>query len=157
MTNAAPLIRQARQLGATDHQVAEILAFVKQHDRDEDVAMQFDEAPMPVTAIRPWPCDYVPGILAAHCGNEVLEIFLPTPRPVPRDPFFQPPEPLRRSDDWPWFAPLHAQPAMRRDWQWRDALMLDAPDTMPAGACQEFDHGGGIYGAMQMVCEREYR
>lgn len=154
MIDFAPLIRQAIECGATDHQVEEILAWLFQHERDEVAAREFDETPTPVTAIRPWPCDHVPGILAAHCGKEVLEIFLPTPRPVPHDPFFQPPEPLRRSDDWPWFAPMNAQPAMRRDWQWRDALMMDAPDIMPAGACQGFDHEYRVYGAVQMTCER---
>lgn len=43
MTEFAPLIRQARELGATDHQVAEILAWLFQHE--ETGRTTFEYAP----------------------------------------------------------------------------------------------------------------
>lgn len=155
MTPASLLIRKARRLGATEHQVDELLAFLMKHAKDEAELRKFYDDSMPITAIRPWPHEGVPGILAACNGNTIVEIFLPAPRPVPKDPFFQHATPLTRADAWVWFAPFNAHYGMRSDWQWRDALAMDAPDTMPAGACQGFDYGDGVYGASQMTCRRE--
>lgn len=92
--------------------------------------------------------------LQAFAADAIVELFLPAPRPVPRDPFFQHTTPLSR-DAWVWFAPFHAHYEMRGDWQWPNALVMDAPNTMPAGACQGFDYSDGVYGAQQMTCPRE--
>jgi hypothetical protein len=147
-----PLITQAMRL-CNAHQRQQFLAFLIQ--QREDQAMFGPDAVI-ADRIAPWPCDAVPGIVAAWSGPFCVQAFLPEPRPIPCDPFFQHAESLT-VDSRLWFGPLNANHrAMWRDWQWAAGLPMDAPDTMPAGACEGFDYGEYEgYGARQMTTNRE--
>lgn len=146
-----PLITQVMRF-CNAHQRPLALAFLIQ--QREDKAMFGPDAVI-ANRIAPLPCADVPGIVAAWSGQFVVEAWLPAPRPVPRDPFFQHAESLA-ADDRLWFSPLHSNHReMWRDWQWPFGLSMDAPDVMPAGACQGFDHGDGVYGAQQMTARRD--
>lgn len=80
------LITQAMRL-CNPHQRPQFLAFLIQ--QREDQAMFGPDAVI-ADRIAPWPCDAVPGIVAAWSGPFCVQAFLPEPRPIPCDPFFQP-------------------------------------------------------------------
>ena len=98
-----PLITQAMRL-CNAHQRQQFLAFL--HQQREDKAMFGSDAVI-ADRIAPWPCDDVPGIVAAWSGTFCVRAWLPAPRPIQRDPFFQHAESLERSE-LVWFAPINA-------------------------------------------------
>lgn len=104
---------------------------------------------------------HFPGRCAGLAYVEVMQrglpvnvgMLWPAARPLPGDPLFQRPVRLD-ANPLPFLACIHiAQPAMRRDWQWRDCI--DVPDLMPAGSTAGFDHGDDVYGAALTDCWRE--
>lgn len=134
------------------HQQQELHRFIATHEEDEAVSAQFGERPEPVSRLAWFDCQ-VPGTVAVIGESGfVLQLLLPVPRPVPRDPMFQQPSPVQRI--WQPFGAIAAAPAWRRDWQW-EGMTMDAPSTMPAGACEYFALDDDVFGAEQMTCERE--
>lgn len=138
----------------TENHLAEFRRFKAKHAEDEAIAADFGGKPRPIHGVEPFPCD-APNILRVKDAKGfTMTLLYPSPRPVPKDPQFQHAADL---DRWPrvmtaWAA--YGREEFWRDWQWL-AVLMDAQDRMPAGACQSFDYGDDTYGAQQMTWERE--
>lgn len=138
----------------TPNQELEFAAFKAKHADDARVAAEFDEPQQRITRIEPYPCKVAGMLCVVDQEGLTMTLLYPTPRPVPLDPLFQHADGL---DTWPRIAAskfVYGQRAFTRDWQWPSVLM-DAPNTMPAGACRSFDLGDDAYGAEQMTWERD--
>lgn len=135
------------------HQQEQFRLFLAKHEADEAISAEFDEKPNPVHELRWFPCD-VPGTIAVVDENGwTMHLLLPAPRPVPRDPMFQKAHAV--SNFWKPFSAIVSAPGWWRDWAW-EGMTLDAPGTLPAGACEFFSLDDEVFGAAQMTCAREF-
>jgi len=138
-----------------EHQVAELHRFVKAHAEDEDVSASFGERPHPINRLAWYDCE-VPGTVAVlDADGFVMKVLLPVPRPVNRDPLFQPAGAV--SDYRKLAVLIMSRREFLRDLQWAAGVVMDAPDTMPAGACEYMSASEEAFGAMQMTWDRPGR
>lgn len=137
----------------TPNQSRELASFVVRHNDEERIAADFGERPRPIVAVEPFQCD-VPGMLAVKShDDDTLTLLYPEPRPVPRDPLFQHAGDVSRFHEYLLAWSTRGRQGFYRDWQWPNVLM-DAPQTMPAGSCESFSADSEAYGAMQTTCDR---
>lgn len=100
-----------------------------------------------------FPCQ-VPGMAQVLNRNgHNVHLLYPEPRPVPKDPAFQPPMPVRDTSALRPF--IYGHPDAWRDPAWAYGLQMDAPEEMPAGSVLGFSTDFDAYGAEQSVCYRE--
>lgn len=138
-----------------DHQAAELRRFVAEHAVDEHIAAEWGELPHPISRLAWHECE-VPGTVAVlDADGFVMKLLLPVPRPVNRDPLFQP---AGAVSDYRKLAVLTmSRREFLRDLQWATGVVMDAPDTMPAGACEYMSASEEAFGAVQMTWDRPGR
>jgi hypothetical protein len=137
------------------YQMTQLREYITRHAADSDLVESWGWERHPeIQDLRWFPCK-VPGMVAVHDENGyVCKLLYPEPRPVNNDPLFQHAGPVTRME-WVIIPKIIGRREYWDDWQWRDALAMDAPREMPAGACEWMDAGDDAYGANQMTCSRE--
>ena len=131
---------RASTITLTQHQVRELAKLAESAGEPREFRLQ------------PFSRD-LPGMVSVDDERGDWLLLYPEPKPVPRDPLFQ----HAKAMDGLRFAVCMVQLDRAHMHNGREAAAycIDAPDRMPAGACEFFDFGSDTYGAMQLEIWRD--